>query len=380
MSNMNNFHIMIKPHGAICNLDYKYCYYLSKQSLYAGSDFHMNYAMLENFTRQYITGQDTQELIFTWQGGEPTLMGLDFFRKAVSLQKKYTKPGMKIQNALQTNATLIDDDWCKFFKENGFLIGVSLDGPEPLHNAYRHDKTGSGTFISVMAGVNLLKKHAVDFNILTCVHAANAEYPMEVYRFLRDEVCARYLQFIPIVERQNDSGFQEGYRVTKRSVKGEQYGRFLNNIFDEWVIEDVGRVFVQIFDVVLGAWIGYPPNLCIFSPTCGNALVIEHDGSLYSCDHYVEPNYLLGNIEEGLSELVFSPQQTQFGFDKNDTLPGYCRECKVRFICNGGCPKNRIRRTPEGEEGLNYLCAGYKLFFTHTEKPMKVMVDLLQKK
>ena len=380
ISNMNNFHIMIKPHGAICNLDCRYCYYLSKQSLYVGSDFRMNLATLENFTRQYITAQDTPELTFAWQGGEPTLMGLDFFRKAVSLQNKYAKPGMQIQNTLQTNATLLDDAWCQFFKENGFLIGVSLDGPEPYHNAYRLDKSGSNTFKSVMAGVDLLKKHTVDINILTCVHTANADHPLEVYHFLRDEVGARFLQFIPIVERKNNTGFQEGYQVTKRSVKGKQYGRFLKDIFDEWIIKDVGQVFVQIFDVVLGAWLGHSPNLCIFSPTCGNALVIEHNGDIYSCDHYVEPNYLLGIIEEGLSELVFSPQQMHFGLDKRNRLPDYCKACKVRFICNGGCPKNRIRRTPEEEEGLNFLCEGYKLFFTHTEKPMQAMVDLLQNK
>ena len=377
---MQNFHMMIKPHGAICNLNCSYCYYLSKKDLYDGNDYRMNLATLENFTRQYIMSQNMPEITFSWQGGEPTLMGLDFFHEAIVLQNKYAKPGIKIQNTIQTNATLLDDDWCKFFQENGFLIGISLDGPKPYHNAYRHDYAGNGTFEDVMAGIELCKKYAVDFNILTCVHSANSEHPKKVYKFLRDEVSAKYIQFIPVVERKNNTGYQEGYRVSKRSVKGEQYGRFMNAVFDEWAAHDVGQVFVQIFDVNLGAWLGYTPNLCIFSPTCGNALVIEHDGGIFSCDHYVEPNYYLGNLEEGLSEIVSSQQQTQFGLAKYDSLPSYCRKCKVRFICNGGCPKNRIRRTPDGEEGLNYLCEGYKLFFTHTEKPMKAIANQLLKK
>jgi len=372
--------MMVKPHGAICNLNCSYCYYLSKKEMYDGSNYRMSPDTLEDFTRQYIMSQDIPEITFAWQGGEPTLMGLEFFSEAIALQNKYIKPGMKVLNTIQTNATLLDDAWCEFFNENEFLIGVSLDGPETYHNAYRHDKTGSGTFNRVIAGVDLLKKHGVDFNIISCVHAANAEHALEVYQFLRDEVQAQYLQFIPIVERKNKTGFQEGYRVTKRSVKGEQYGNFLNRIFDEWVINDVGKVFVQIFDVVLGAWLGYSPNLCIFSPTCGNALIIEHDGGIYSCDHFVEPNNYLGNLEVGLSKLVTSQQQTQFGLDKNKSLPNYCKACEVCFICNGGCPKNRIRRTPDGEEGLNYLCEGYKLFFAHTENPMKTMANTLKYK
>jgi uncharacterized protein len=374
------FHIMIKPRGPICNLGCEYCYFLSKSKLYPESEFRMSEETLDRFTRQYIESQRVPEITFGWQGGEPTLMGLDFFKKVVELQKKYRKPGMKITNALQTNGTLLDEDWCHFLREESFLVGLSLDGPRQMHDAYRKDQGGKPTFDRVMAGLMLLKQNKVEFNILATVHAANAGNPLEVYRFFRDEAGVQFIQFIPIVELDNETGYQEGGRVTSRSVSARQYGEFLTTIFDEWIRVDVGKVFVQIFDVALGAWSNLPAGLCIFDQTCGTALVLEHNGDLYSCDHYVEPHYLLGNIEnQDLVTLVGLEQQKRFGDAKRDGLPRYCRECEVRFICNGGCPKNRIRRTPDGEAGLNYLCKGYRAFFNHIDQPMKIMASLLQK-
>ncbi len=372
------FHLMTKPRGAICNLDCKYCYFLSKERLYPGSDFRMSETLLEEYTRQFIDAQHVPEVTFAWQGGEPTLMGLDFYRQAIGYQQKHKKPGTRIYNTLQTNAVTLDDAWCQFFAEHDFLIGVSLDGPQPLHDAYRVDKGGAPTFDRVMNGIRLLQKHGVEFNILTTVHAANADFPLDIYRFLRDEVGTNFMQFIPIVERDNDTGYQEGSDVTERSVGAEQYGRFLMAIFDEWVRHDVGRVFVQIFDVALAAWTGNNPGLCIFEETCGTALEMEHNGDVYSCDHYVEPAYKLGNITEiPLSEIVVMDKQRDFGQAKRDTLPDYCVQCDVRFVCNGGCPKNRIIDTPSGDPGLNYLCAGYKAFFTHIDAPMRFMASEL---
>ncbi|UCD56190.1 MAG: anaerobic sulfatase maturase [Candidatus Hydrogenedentota bacterium] len=371
------FHIMLKPRGPICNLDCQYCYYLSKERLYPGSRFHMRNGLLEEYTRQYIAAQRVPEVTFCWQGGEPTLMRLDFFRLAVKYQQKYGKLGMRIHNALQTNGMTLDDNWCRFFKKHNFLVGLSIDGPYELHDAYRVDKGGKPTFSRVMDGLALLKKHSVEFNILTTVHTANADYPLQVYRFLRDEVGTRFMQFIPIVERDNETGFQEGNKVTERSVTGQHYGDFLIAIFDEWVRRDVGRIFVQMFDVALGAWMGQPGGLCVFAETCGNALAMEHNGDLYSCDHFVEPRHLLGNIKEThMIELVASDKQCAFGEAKRDTLPHYCRECEVRFACHGGCPKNRFIETPDGEPGLNYLCQGYKSFFNHVHTPMKMMALL----
>jgi uncharacterized protein len=338
----------------------------------------MSETLLEDYTRQYIMAQQVPEVTFAWQGGEPTLMGLGFYRQAVAYQQKHKKPGMRIYNALQTNAVTLDDAWCRFFAENDFLIGVSLDGPPAMHDAYRVDKGGAPTFERVMRGINLLKKHRAEFNILTTVHAANAGHPLELYRFMRDEVKTRFLQFIPIVERDNLTGYQEGNSVTERSVTAEQYGQFLVSIFDEWVRHDVGRVYVQIFDVALAAWSGHNPGLCVFEETCGRALALEHNGDVYSCDHFVEPKHKLGNLVDiPLTELVNSEQQRAFGLAKRDSLPQYCRECDVRFVCNGGCPKNRIIETPSGEPGLNYLCAGYKAFFTHVDEPMRFMANEL---
>jgi uncharacterized protein len=375
------FHVMLKPRGAICDLGCHYCYFLSKEKLYPESTFHMEEGLLEDFTRQYIQAQDVPEVTFAWQGGEPTLIGLDFFEKAVLYQKKFARPGQKISNALQTNGVTLTDEWCQFFKENNFLIGISIDGPRDLHDTYRRDKGGKPTFDRVMKGLENLKKHKVLFNALTTVHAANAPQPARVYRFLRDEAGFQFIQFIPIVERDNQTGFQEGTKVTKRSVDARQYGGFLTKIFDEWVRRDVGQVYIQIFDVSLGAWLGQPGALCIFAPTCGSALAMEHNGDLFACDHFVEPRHLLGNIQENdLIDLVSSKKQTKFGSDKMDMLPKYCLNCEVRFACHGGCPKNRIIKTPSGETGLNYLCKGYKDFFTHIDNPMKIMAFLIRQR
>ncbi|MBN1681640.1 MAG: anaerobic sulfatase maturase [Anaerolineae bacterium] len=368
------FHIMTKPRGAICNLDCDYCYFLSKEHLYPGSSFRMSTDVLEAFTQQYIEAQRVPEVTFSWQGGEPTLMGLDFFRQAIVFQQQYKKPGMVINNAIQTNGTLLDDEWCAFFHEQNFLVGISLDGPPDLHNVYRHDKGGRPTHTRVMQGIRLLQKHRVAFNVLTCVQAANAPYPLDVYRFLRDEVGAQFIQLIPIVERDNTTGYQEGAAVTERSVTGKAYGDFLIGVFDEWVRRDVGRVFVQIFDIALAAWSDNRPGLCVFEETCGLAMALEHNGDLYACDHFVEPNHYLGNLlEVPVVDMAVSGHQRQFGLAKRDTLPQMCRECEVQFVCHGGCPKNRILTTPDGEPGLNYLCDGYKAFFSHIDHPMQVM-------
>lgn len=366
------FHVMIKPTGPVCNLDCAYCYYLSKARLYPGAhDFRMPDALLDTFTRQYIEAQQVPAVTFGWQGGEPTLLGIPFFKKALAYQERYRRPGMRIINALQTNGTLLDDAWGQFFKEHDFLIGLSLDGPRALHDAYRRDQTGEPAFDRAMRGLALLKQHGVATNILTTVHAANAPYPLEVYRFLRDEVGARFVQFIPIVQRDNATGYQEGDTVTERSVTAQQYGAFLSAIFDEWVLHDLDTVSVQIFDVALAATLGQRPGLCVFEETCGTALVLEHNGDLYACDHFVEPRYRLGNITETpLVDLVNSERQRAFGAAKA-ALPTTCLECDVRFICHGGCPKNRLASPVAGEPPLNALCEGYRGFFRHIARPMQ---------
>ena len=393
------FHIMTKPSGAICNLDCTYCYFLSKEMLYPGSRFRMADELLQTFIRQYIESQRVNEVTFAWQGGEPTLMGLDFFRRAIKYQRKYKRPGMKIQNSLQTNGTLLNEAWGRFFKKHDFLIGLSVDGPEKLHDAYRVNKGGAGSFKKVMRGWRLLRRFGVEYNILCTVHAANQDFPLDVYRFFRDELETQFIQFIPIVERvatsaqvdvawgESDGGeerplyTQSGTQITDRSVNAKKYGTFLTTIFDEWVRHDVGRIYVQMFDVALGAWVGQPGGLCVFAPTCGSALALEHNGDVYSCDHYVEPDYLLGNIkQEHMLTLVASEPQKQFGQDKQSTLPKFCHSCDVKFACHGGCPKNRFIRTPDGEPGLNYLCAGYKAFFNHVDRPMKIMAGLLRQR
>ncbi len=372
---------MVKPRGSICNLDCTYCYFLSKEKMYPDSSFTMSDELLENYTRQYIQAQQMPQVTFVWQGGEPTLMGLNFFRKAVEFQRKYARPGMKVENAFQTNGTLLDDDWCIFFKENNFLIGISIDGPPGLHDRYRKDKGGTDTSNDVLRGLALLKKHDVEFNILCTVHAANVENPLEVYQYFRDDLGVEFIQFIPIVERGNKTGFQTGNKIRNRSVTGKKYGTFLKTIFDEWVSNDVGTVFVQIFDEALGKWFGSPGGLCVFDKTCGLGLVIEHNGDLFSCDHFVEPKHKLGNIiETDMIDMVTSHKQYKFGTQKRDSLPQFCLDCEVRFACNGGCPKNRVKHTPNGEYGLNYLCEGYRAFFNHIDEPMRIMVNLIRRR
>ncbi len=394
-----SFHLLAKPTGATCNLDCKYCFFLSKEMLYPGSRFRMANDLLEIYIRQLIEShRNVPEVNISWQGGEPTLMGLDFFELSIKYAEKYKKPGQALMYTIQTNGTKIDDDWAAFFKKNNFLVGLSMDGPKELHDIYRVNKGGQGTFDQVKKAWDILNKHSVDVNILCTVHAANADHPLEIYHYFRDELKAQYMQFIPIVERATsellplaNQGWSErpggdrplytqiGELVTERTVKPEQYGQFLIAIFDEWVRRDVGQVFVNAFDVALGSWVGQP-SLCIFQKTCGKALAMEHNGDMYSCDHFVEPAYLLGNIKRThMIDLVMSDQQQKFGQDKFDTLPKYCRECEVLFACYGECPRNRFIHTPDGEPGLNYLCAGYKLFFKHIDRPMRMMADLLRR-
>jgi uncharacterized protein len=373
------FHIMAKPTGSACNLKCAYCFFLKKERLYPGSDFRMSDEVHEAYIKQLLEAHDVPEVTVAWQGGEPTLMGLDFFRHSVELQKKYQKPGTCIENTFQTNGILLNDEWCQFFREKNFLVGLSLDGPKDLHDFHRKDKGGRGTFDRVMGAACLLQKHKVEFNILCTVNSKNADHPLEVYRFFRDELGARYIQFIPIVERDNESGYQEGNRVTDRSVRPDRWGRFLIEIFDEWVRRDVGTTFVLNFDGALAGWLGRAGTVCIFGPTCGLGMALDHNGELYSCDHFVEPKYYLGNIlNTPLIDLVASEKQRKFGRDKRDTLPRSCRDCDFLFVCNGECPKNRITETPDGEARLNYLCAGYKAFFRHVDKPMRIMADLLR--
>lgn len=383
------FHVMSKPIGPVCNLDCKYCFYLEKDKLYPGKH---NWAMpddvLESYIRQYIQAQSAPLISFAWQGGEPTLLGVDYFRKVVALQRKHSD-GRPITNAFQTNGTLIDDAWSEFFAENRFLVGVSIDGPCELHDIYRVNKGGKPTFVSVMAGIEYLKKHAVEFNTLTVVNRMNSCKPLEVYRFLR-EIGSGYMQFIPVVERVSSTPSPEGLHlispscansseVSEWSVEPMQFGKFLCTVFDDWVRRDVGRYFIQIFDVALESWYGIPQGLCVFRETCGSAMAMEHNGDVYSCDHYVYPENKLGNIMEApLESLAVSQQQLHFGEAKRDSLPRYCRDCEVRFACNGECPKHRFLRTPDGEPGLNYLCAGYKLFFNHIDPYMKFMAGELR--
>jgi len=368
------FHLMAKPAGSRCNLSCSYCFYLSKGELYPGSGFRMADDVLEAYIRETITAHRVPEVTFAWQGGEPTVLGLDFFKNALRLQKNYCRPGMVIHNTFQTNGTLLDDRWCDFFRKNRFLVGISIDGPKELHDTCRMDPSGKGSFDRVMRGLSLLKKYHVEFNILCAVSRVNGDHPLKVYRFFRDALGAGFIQFIPIVERDSVRG-----EITPWSVGPEQFGRFMTGVFDEWVRYDVARVYVQHFDAALANWYGEPPGVCVFSPTCGHAMVIEHTGDIYSCDHFVDRDHWIGNIRTGpLEELVNSPRQLQFGKNKRDGLPGYCRECRFLFACHGECPKNRFSAAPGGEPGLNYLCEGYKLFFAHITGPMEFMVRELR--
>lgn len=387
------FHLMTKPVGSLCNLNCTYCFYLEKAHLYPGtSSFRMRPEVLEAYIRDYIAAQPGQTVQFAWQGGEPTLLGVDFFREAVALQRRHAG-GKTIENAFQTNGVLLDDAWGAFFAEHGFLVGLSLDGPKELHDAYRVDHGDGSTFDRVLQGLAVLKKHAVAFNTLTTVHRKNSVHALKVYRFLRD-IGSGYLQFIPIVERAAPENGTPGLwlapppddpaaddldrQVTPWSVRPAEFGAFLSTIFDEWVQRDVGRVFVQQFDAALGNWSGGPPGVCVFSEKCGRALAVEHNGDVYSCDHYVYPRHRLGNLlNASLASMVTSERQQAFGEAKSSTLPRYCRECEVRFACHGECPKHRFLTTPTHEPGLNYLCAGYKKFFRHIDSPMRTMAALL---
>ncbi len=373
------FHVMAKPTGARCNLACAYCFFLKKEHLYPDSNFRMTDEVMEQFIRQTIEGHRVPHVTIAWQGGEPTLMGLDFFRRSLEMQKKYAGPKTRIENTFQTNGILLDDEWCRFFHDNNFLVGLSMDGPGELHDVYRRDRQGRGTFDRVLKAARLLQKHRVEFNILCAVNRTNADHPLEVYRFFRNELGAPYIQFIPIVERVNETGFQEGDTVTGRSVRPDQWGRFLVEIFDEWIRRDVGQIFVLNFDGALAGWLGMAGAKTQTAPACGLGVGLEHNGDLYSCDHFVEPDHLLGNIlTTPLVELVSSEKQRTFGVAKRDTLPRYCRECGFLAICNGECPKNRFIQTPDGEGGLNYLCEGYTAFFSHANRPMRMMADLLR--
>ncbi len=382
-------HVMAKPSSSVCNLDCEYCFYLEKENLYLErkSRWRMSDETLEEYIKQYIDAQDTENVSFMWQGGEPTLMGLDFYRKVVELQHRYQ--GNKIiTNAFQTNAILIDDEWCQFFKQHDFLIGVSLDGPADIHDKYRVSRAGKATHAKVMEAILLLRKHRVEFNTLTVVSDEVAKYPQRVYEFLKS-AGSTYLQFIPLVERRAKNSTAEGLEliapefdyaadVTSWSVGSKQYGEFLNQIFDIWVQKDVGRIFVNMFDSTLASWCRYPAGSCVFSPTCGHAFALEANGDLYHCDHYVYPEYKIGNIHhQAIREMNNSHKVIQFGDAKRDKLTRQCRSCDYHFACYGGCPKHRFITSQTGEPLHNYFCEGYQCFFKHTEPYMKLMRDLL---
>jgi len=410
-------HVIAKPIGPVCNLRCAYCFYLEKESLYpAGEQWRMSDETLDAFVRQYIEAQPegVDRIDFAFQGGEPTLMGIDFFRRLVELQVKYARSGLRIQNSLQTNGVLLDDRWCEFLRRHNFLVGLSLDGPAELHDKYRVDRQGRGTFEPVMAALERLKRHGVEFNVLCCVTRHNGGRPQRVYRFFRD--CgAQFVQFIPIVQRattagetgdqrsrQEGSGFgdegsgfgvqgsalddqpstlnpQPSSLVSPRSVLPEQFGRFLVGVFDEWVRRDVGRVFVRDFDQALAAWVGAGASLCVYAEQCGRAVALEHNGDLYRCDHFVTPQDKLGNIHQTpIAELADSRGQLQFGRDKSERLADCCRRCEFRFACNGACPKDRFLPTPDGQPGLNFLCRGYKAFFRHVDPYMQAMAAELR--
>lgn len=373
-----SFHVMAKPTGAICNLDCSYCFFLKKEALYPREPF-MSDEVMESYIRQTVESQQSPEITIAWQGGEPTLMKLDFFKRVVAVERKLARPGRTFLNTIQTNGTRLNPEWCEFLRENRFLVGISLDGPAHLHDLYRRDKHGKPTFDQVVKGLRLLQKQKVEFNILCTINAGNSPYPLEVYTFFRDEIGARYIQFIAIVERDNETGNQEGTKVTDRTVPADEFGTFLIAVFDEWIKTDVGTVFVPYFDAVLASYVYGESTVCVLRPTCGDCMALGQNGDLYSCDHFVEPKYLLGNITTTpMLDLVTSEQQRAFGQDKQTSLPRYCRECTFQFTCHGECPKNRIIITPDGEPGLNWLCAGLKAFFAHTQKPMQEMATLLK--
>ena len=375
-------YVMTKPVGAICNLACKYCYYLEKTNLYKEntSKFVMSDSLLEKFIEEYINSQTMPQVLFTWHGGETLMRPLSFYQKVVELQKKYAN-GRTIDNCIQTNGTLLNDEWCEFFHDNHWLVGISIDGPQEFHDEYRKNKQGKPSFMKVMQGIHLLNKHQVEWNAMAVVNDYNADYPLEFYHFFKELRC-HYIQFTPIVERIHPHAdgrhlahvLQNEEKLADFSVSPEQWGNFLCTIFDEWVKNDVGEYFIQIFDATLANWMGAQPGVCTMAPTCGHAGVMEFNGDVYSCDHFVFPEFKLGNIyEKSLIEMMYSEKQIQFGQQKKDSLPNKCKECKYLFACNGECPKNRFLTTEDGEPGLNYLCKGYYQFFDHVTPYMDFM-------
>lgn len=375
-------YVMLKPAGAHCNLACKYCYYLEKNKLYPIAQRHlMSDEMLEQFTREYIEAQTMNQVLFTWHGGEPLLRSIDFYRKALSLQQKYAG-GRRIDNVIQTNGTLLTDEWCEFFAQNHWLVGISIDGPQPDHDHYRLTAAGKPSWKKVMQGIKLLKKHGVEWNAMAVVNAYNANHPLEFYRFFKENGC-QFLQFTPIVERltRHEDGRtlasladKDEISLSEASVAPEQWGYFLCAIFDEWVRKDVGKIFVEIFDCTLANWMGISPGICAYSKECGHAGVMEHNGDVYSCDHFVFPEYKLGNIRDhSLIDMLYGEQQQEFSRLKHSSLPRQCKECDMEFACHGECPKNRFMKDKYGDSGLNYLCPGYYHYYQHVAPYMDYM-------
>lgn len=375
-------YVMLKPAGAHCNLACKYCYYLEKNKLYPTAQRHlMSDEMLEQFTREYIEAQTMNQVLFTWHGGEPLLRSIDFYRKALSLQQKYAG-GRRIDNVIQTNGTLLTDEWCEFFAQNHWLVGISIDGPQPYHDHYRLTAAGKPSWKKVMQGIKLLKKHGVEWNAMAVVNAYNANHPLEFYRFFKENGC-QFLQFTPIVERltRHEDGRtlasladKNEISLSEASVAPEQWGNFLCVIFDEWVRKDVGKIFVEIFDCTLANWMGVSPGICAYSKECGHAGVMEHNGDVYSCDHFVFPEYKLGNIHDhSLIDMLYGKQQQEFSHLKHSSLPRQCKECDMEFACHGECPKNRFMKDKYGDSGLNYLCPGYYHYYQHVAPYMDYM-------
>lgn len=375
-------YVMLKPAGAHCNLACKYCYYLEKNKLYPTAQRHLKSdEMLEQFTREYIEAQTMNQVLFTWHGGEPLLRSIDFYRKALSLQQKYAG-GRRIDNVIQTNGTLLTDEWCEFFAQNHWLVGISIDGPQPDHDHYRLTAAGKPSWKKVMQGIKLLKKHGVEWNAMAVVNAYNANHPLEFYRFFKENGC-QFLQFTPIVERQtrHEDGRtlasladKDEISLSEESVAPEQWGYFLCAIFDEWVRKDVGKIFVEIFDCTLANWMGISPGICAYSKECGHAGVMEHNGDVYSCDHFVFPEYKLGNIRDhSLIDMLYGEQQQEFSRLKHSSLPRQCKECDMEFACHGECPKNRFMKDKYGDSGLNYLCPGYYHYYQHVAPYMDYM-------
>ena len=375
-------YVMLKPAGAHCNLACKYCYYLEKNKLYPTAQRHlMSDEMLEQFTREYIEAQTMNQVLFTWHGGEPLLRSIDFYRKALSLQQKYAG-GRHIDNVIQTNGTLLTDEWCEFFAQNHWLVGISIDGPQPDHDHYRLTAAGKPSWKKVMQGIKLLKKHGVEWNAMAVVNAYNVNHPLEFYRFFKENGC-QFLQFTPIVERltRHEDGRtlasladKNEIPLSEASVTPEQWGYFLSAIFDEWVRKDVGKIFVEIFDCTLANWMGISPGICAYSKECGHAGVMEHNGDVYSCDHFVFPEYKLGNIRDhSLIDMLYGEQQQEFSRLKHSSLPRQCKECDMEFACHGECPKNRFMKDKYGDSGLNYLCPGYYHYYQHVAPYMDYM-------